>query len=122
MSANRVASLVSLCLLVVATAAPRAQQPSGDSMWRYIGHGPDISPNSGGVAQLERAASAPRAAAARVRSYGRFAASDAFIVGALWWAPEESPTARPMPMTIPLPDGGVERIEVLESSIYSPEL
>jgi hypothetical protein len=117
MCTKRAAIFVSLCLLVIATTASRAQQPSGDAMWHYIGHESNDT-----KVPLNAVASSPRAPTTTLRAYGRFAASDALIVATLSSAPVEYSSAGPLVMTIPLPDGGVERVAVQESSIFSPEL
>ena len=114
---KRVAILGSLCLVLFSNTTPRAQPSSGDSMWRYMGHVTDA-----GNVSLLAVASDSRAAVSKLRAYGRFAASDASIVAALLPAPAEFSSAQPLTMTIPLPDGSVERVEVRESPIFSPEL
>lgn len=116
---TRTAILLTVCLFVFTSPGPRAQQPfSKDEVWRFVAR----MSNETGVSLLAAAASDPRTPIGKLRSYGRFAASDSLILAALSSAPAEFTAETPAVMTIPLPDGQFERIQIRESSIFSPEL
>ena len=121
MKSKRVAIFLTLAIFVAASPGPHAQRPSsGDPVWQYIGH--VVSDANASLLTAVAPASGPRSPVARLRSYGRFAASDALLLADLAAAPAELTSGAPMVMTIPLPGGGLERVQVEESSIFSPEL
>ena len=118
MRSTRVAILLTVCLSIFTNPGPRAQQPeSSDDVWRFVAH---IS-NDPNASLLAAGSSGSFAPIARLRAYGRFAASDA-LRAVLTSAPKEFTLSAPAVLTIPLPDGRFERIQVEESSIFSPEL
>jgi len=121
MKSKRVAIGLALGIFVVASPSPRAQRASsGDPIWHYIEH--VVNDGQASLLTAPAPASGPRSPVAKLRSFGRFAASDALLLAALAAAPAEFTSGAPAVMTIPLPGGSVERVQVEESSIFSPEL
>jgi hypothetical protein len=120
MKSRHVLTLLTLGIVTLLNPHPSAQRQSPeDPLWRYIGKAAnDAAPTLTAAGPT----GGPRAITTKLRSYGRFAASDALIVAALAKAPLELTSAAPPVMTIPLPDGTFERVKVEESPIFSPEL
>lgn len=123
MTLKRVATLVASVILLVSSADSQAQQASTGDPWRYIEH-VESDANAVNAALLAAAVPTrgPRAAVTKLRSYGRFAASDPLLRAALAAAPVEFTSGTPPVLGIPLPDGSFERVQVEQSSIFSPAL
>jgi hypothetical protein len=120
MKTTPVTIVLTLGILAFAHPNPHAQQAvPGDPLWRYLGHVKDSEP---ALLTAAAQASRPRSPIAKLRSYGRFTASDALLVAVLAAAPAEFTRAAPAVMAIPLPDGRFERVQIEESSIFSAEL